>query len=671
MAGRAVLATAILVLAMSPLASAGAASDNPSPPAVNQAAGHGDRDGDHVDDAFQKVLRKASGGAKFAVIVTGEDVAGAQRAVGHFAVRRSLPLIDGFSATMTAGQALGLARRPGVRRVEQVSRVQAVDDGTDRDFGASQVPIDHPGVTGAGVGLCVVDTGVDPTHEQIAPRAVSFFDAINSGAAAYDDHGHGTHVTSIAAGDGTGGASASTFKGVAPGATLHAAKVLDASGNGDSDQVVAGTQWCTAQSDVQVISMSLGDTIGGDGTDALSLAVNAAVAGGDLVVVAAGNSGDLRQSINAPGTATGALTVGAVSEHSNPVGAARHDDGIFLAAFSSRGPTSDGRTKPDLVAPGLSVTAASAGSVSGYTTLSGTSMATPYVAGAAVLARQANPAAPVAQVRAALAGTARDVGAVGTDNEYGAGLVDVRAAVDTVLGVSPARTTAFPQLSRVTASVPSAGSVDIPIVVPTEAVGLPLALTLTINSGGPNGQCDPFFGCLFVEWSPDLDMELRSPSGSVLAVSECTLDGLSCGNGRQETIGIRPSVAGTHVLHVYAWQGAPGGTVSVDISMGPVGAAAPPPPPPSNLAPSANAGADRTIRTNKKTSLAAFTLDGSLSKDPDGSITSYSWLLDGSQVGTTARLPQSKGIGVYTYTLVVTDDDGATASDSVKITVRR
>ena len=272
-------------------------------------------------------------------------------------------------------------------------------------------------------------------------------------------------------------------------------------------------------------------------------------------------------------------------------------------------------------------------------------------------------------MRSGLTTTALDVGAAGADNEYGAGLLDARAAVDAVLGVSPVRRTAYPQQQRVTATVPNGGSVDIPVVVPPEAVGLPLGLTMTITSGGPNRPCDPFFGCLLVEWAPDLDMELRSPSGSVLAVSECTLAGLSCGVGRQETIGIRPSVAGTYVLQVYAWQDGPGGTVAVDVSRGPVGSVAQPPPPPANEPPVANAGPDRTVRVKGKQ--ASVTLDGSASVDPDGSIASYSWREGSTPVGSAARVTVKRGIGTYTFTLTVTDNKGATASDTVVVTVTR
>jgi len=420
---------------------------------------------------------------------------------------------------------------------------------------------------------------------------------------------------------------------------------------------------------VGVISMSLGDTAGGDGTDAVSLAVNAAVAGGKVAVVAAGNSGDLPGTINSPGTASGAITVGAVSDYSSPAGTDRHDDGIWLAAFSSRGPTADGRTKPDISAPGMTVRAAQAGTTSSYVTLSGTSMATPYVAGAALLARQAAPSATPAQIRSALTSTALDIGTAGTDNEYGAGLVDVRATVSSLLGDSPVLRTAFPQQSHLVVNVPDNGATDVPITVPAEGVGVPIAVTMTIS-----GQPLCYFGCLYVEWTPDLDVDLRSPAGTVVASSECALDGLSCGVGRQETIGYTPTAAGTYTLHVAAFTGDPnygkGGSATLDISQGPAGASSPPPPP-VNQPPVANAGRDQTVRTNKKTGLGTFTLDGRGSTDPDGTIASYLWTLGGTTVGTTPTVTLQRGIGTYTFTLRVTDNGGLSATDTVTVTVRR
>jgi serine protease AprX len=629
----------------------------------------GDRDGDHVSDDFEARLRAAPADRRLPVIITGLRALNAQRAVGSVRVTRELPLIDGFAATMRASQARALARVPGVRRVEADATAWALDDATNNDFGATAARADQPGLDGAGVGICIVDTGVDPNHEQIAPRTVTFKDFVNGRVAAYDDHGHGTHVAGIAAGDGIGGPDAATFVGVAPGASLFAAKVLNSAGSGTTSNIVAGIQWCHAQPDVDVISMSLGGG-GGDGTDALSVAVDQAVAGGEVVVVAAGNSGDAPETVTAPGVARSAITVGAVSDYSAPVGTDRHDDGIWLAGFSSRGPTSDGRIKPDIASPGVTVRSAKAGTTNEYATFSGTSMATPYVAGAVALALQANPSATPDQIKSALMASALDMGPIGTDNDWGAGLIDVRAFVDTVAGASPVDTTGFPTHTRVTGTVPNNGSVDVPIDVSSTGLGVPLAATVLID-GQP--ICTLF--CLGSEWSPDLDVKLLAPDGSVLATSDCALSGLSCGIGRQETMGIRPAVAGTYILRVTAFTGDPnngkGGAFAVDIMRGPLTTAEPPPPPPPpNEPPVADAGPDLTVRAASG-GKATFTLDGTASSDPDGVITAYRWTkgTTSTQVGTTAKVTLKRGVGTYTFRLRVTDDDGATDTDSVTVTV--
>lgn len=677
---RAVLASvsgALLVTALVPATTSAAPA--PTPPGPGSAQGpadvpRGDADGDHVSDEFAPRLRAAAAGEKLAVIVRGLGADRAAATAGPFRVTQQLPLVDGFSAVMTAAQARALARHPGVFRVDQDGPVRALDDATGSDFGATAAWADRPGLDGSGVGICVIDTGVDPAHEQIAPRTVTFHDFVGSRATAYDDHGHGTHVTSIAAGDGVGSSSAATYRGVAPAADLYAAKVLDSTGYGSDSQVIAGIQWCHDQAGVRVLSMSLGDTIVSDGSDPVSAAVNAAESGGDVVVVAAGNSGDGPGTIAAPGVATGALTVGAASDWSAPVGTARHDDGIWLAAFSSRGPVAGTElTKPDVTAPGVSVTAANAGTTSGYVTMSGTSMATPYVAGAVALGLEAAASATPAQVRSAVMTSAADRGPAGLDNEWGAGLIDVRAFVDTLTGAASPRRTAFPTWTRTTGSVPTNGFVNVPITVGADGLGVPLAVTLTVTSG--QLSCDVYcqLGLTAGEWTPDLDVELRDPSGAIVADSQCALSGVSCATGRQETIGIRPTVAGTYTLRVYAWTGGSGagGTYAVDVSRGPLGGGTVEPPPSGNQPPVAIAGPDRSVKVDKRTKTASFTLTGSGS-DPEGGALTFRWTRqDGSEVSTSAAMTDTRPAGTYTYTLTVTDPGGLSGSDSATVTVRR
>lgn len=276
------------------------------------------------------------------------------------------------------------------------------------------------GYDGKGVRIAVLDTGVDATHPDLKGQ-VSASKNFTSAPTAGDVVGHGTHVASIAA--GTGAQSKGTFKGVAPGATILNGKVLDDSGFGDDSGILAGMEWAAAQG-ADIVNMSLGgmDT---PETDPLEAAVDKLSAEkGVLFAIAAGNEGP--QSIGSPGSADSALTVGAV------------DDKDKLADFSSTGPRlGDGAVKPDVTAPGVDITAASAkgndiaGEVgekpAGYMTISGTSMATPHVAGAAALLKQQHPEWTYTELKGAL--TASTKGGKYTPFEQGSGRVQVDKAI--------------------------------------------------------------------------------------------------------------------------------------------------------------------------------------------------------------------------------------------------
>ncbi|MFF5444023.1 S8 family serine peptidase [Streptomyces sp. NPDC012888] len=259
------------------------------------------------------------------------------------------------------------------------------------------------GYDGKGVKIAVLDTGIDATHPDLAGKVLAARDFSGSGSAA-DRHGHGTHVASIAA--GTGAKSGGRFKGVAPGAELLNGKVLGDHGFGDDSGILAGIEWAVAQG-AQVVNLSLG---GADypGVDPLEAAVNQLSAEkGVLFAIAAGNQGQSGPgSVDSPGSADAALTVGAV------------DGADVLADFSGTGPrVGDGAVKPDVTAPGVDTTAAAApGSLlvgrygenpAGYLTISGTSMATPHAAGAAALLKQKHPKWTGAQLKGVLAGSAK------------------------------------------------------------------------------------------------------------------------------------------------------------------------------------------------------------------------------------------------------------------------
>ncbi|MGW3955466.1 S8 family peptidase [Streptomyces sp. NPDC004752] len=276
------------------------------------------------------------------------------------------------------------------------------------------------GYTGKGVKIAVLDTGVDATHPDLKNQVVESKN-FTSAADATDHYGHGTHVASIAA--GTGAKSGGTYKGVAPDAKILNGKVLDDTGFGDDSGILAGMEWA-AQQGADVINLSLGgyDT---PEIDPLEAEVNKLSAQqGVLFAIAAGNEGP--QSVGSPGSADAALTVGAV------------DDKDALADFSSTGPRNgDGAIKPDVTAPGVDITAAAApGSVidqevgqkpPGYLTISGTSMATPHVAGAAALLKQQHPDWGYTELKGALTGSTK--GGTYTPFQQGSGRIQVDKAV--------------------------------------------------------------------------------------------------------------------------------------------------------------------------------------------------------------------------------------------------
>ncbi|HEX2028175.1 MAG TPA: S8 family peptidase [Nitriliruptorales bacterium] len=556
-------------------AALGDADHQPPPPQT-------DLDGDGIAEDLEARLADAAPDERLPILVSHEpnvDADTLARAAGGLEQLHRFGIVDGFAATATPGRVRSLARHPQVRRVELNGTVRATLDAATDDFGSDRAGWVF-GVDGAGVGICVVDTGVDPGHEQLDGRApIPFFDAVHGRTTAYDDHGHGTHVAAIAAGDGTGGADAARYAGVAPAAAVYAAKVLDQNGSGSNADVIDGVQWCAAQPGVAVISMSLGSDGASDGTDLLSQAVDAAEAGGDVVVVAAGNAGDAPGTVGSPGAARGAVTVGALAPWSAPSGS-RGAHGVYLAAFSSRGPTADGRIKPDLAAPGVRIMAAQAGTTSGYVAYSGTSMATPFVSGGAALLLDAVPALAPGEVRGRLEGSAQARGPAGRDSDWGAGALDVPSALADALGASWISPSDYPRVRRTSGIVADHGSWSWTFEVDSGSLDIPIAVAVAIDGAlacalqlGPN--------CWRWEWSPDLDAELTDPIGTVLSTSICPASNdpadaePRCGAGRQELLYAMPTVAGTYTVTVWPFSDSPndgkGGSFAVEASAGPLG----------------------------------------------------------------------------------------------------
>ncbi|MFF2409877.1 S8 family serine peptidase [Streptomyces sp. NPDC058092] len=277
------------------------------------------------------------------------------------------------------------------------------------------------GYDGSNVKVTVLDSGVDATHPDLAGRIAEAVDFTNSPKGAVDEHGHGTHVASTIA--GTGQASDGLRRGVAPGAKLSIGRVCGSDGSCAGSAVIAGMEWA-AKSGADVVNMSLGGAPS-DGKDVLSTTVNTlSRTYGTLFVIAAGNAGPDSETVGSPGAADEALTVAAV------------DKSDQMARFSSRGPrVGDGAVKPDISAPGVAIVAARAkGTGMGkpvddfYTSASGTSMATPYMAGAAAIVAQQHPDFTGRQIKSPLMATSKDLGH--DLFAQGAGRVDVARAVD-------------------------------------------------------------------------------------------------------------------------------------------------------------------------------------------------------------------------------------------------
>ncbi|MFK4082976.1 S8 family serine peptidase [Kribbella sp. NPDC020789] len=347
-----------------------------------------------------------------------------QSAVVGAARSRALTSLGARAAAVSkskAGSFWASVHNQPISRVTLDRRVQVKLDQSVPQIGAPAAW--QRGLTGKGSKIAILDSGIDPTHPDVAGR-IAASQNFSAAEDTVDHKGHGTHVASIAAGNGA--ASGGKYKGVAPEATLLNGKVLDDSGGGDYSGIIAGMEWAAAQG-ADVANLSLGSYDPSDGTDDLSLAVNRISAEtGLLFVVAAGNCYSSNPAtVTSPAAADDAVAVGNLER-----------DGS-VNPTSCHGPRAgDGALKPEISAPGTDIVAArAAGTDLGqpvddhYTTLSGTSMATPHVAGTAALLAQAHPDWTFRQLRERLISTADPQPGSGLD-EQGAGRVDADQATD-------------------------------------------------------------------------------------------------------------------------------------------------------------------------------------------------------------------------------------------------
>ncbi|OYD59854.1 peptidase S8 [Fictibacillus aquaticus] len=470
--------------------------------------------------------------------------------LGAFKKNFDYKVFNGMAATMTVKQIELMKLLPFVKQVEYDAPVKINLSTANASFGTEKARSDF-GLTGDMDGnersytkndavVAVIDTGIDAAHADLdGGKVIGWKDLVNNRATAYDDQGHGTHCASIVAGEGDAN---SANKGVAPGAALVGVKVLDSQGSGSMSTVAAGIDWAVQNKDVygiEVLSLSLGSSGSSDGKDATSVAVNNASAAGLAVAVAAGNEGPQSKTIGSPGAAEKAITVGA--------GADLGENGFNLTYFSSRGPTADGRVKPDIFAPGYNITAAKANSGNQYVTYSGTSMATPFTAGTIALMEDANPGITEPEIKNALYSTAIDFGPAGKDSEYGYGRLDGYAAVKAaggLSGVGPAVPNHFYKGTSISSGASHTYTLNV------DNTAFPISLTLITPNWSP--------GFLIFGPSHSYKVSLVDPTGATVASSTQ--------NERQDHTAYKPTKTGAYKVVVSSSKGS--GAYYLDVSAG-------------------------------------------------------------------------------------------------------
>ncbi len=371
-----------------------------------------------------------------------------------FVPRFRFHVINIISGTVPVARVNDLLDVPGVVFVSFNGPVEAFLDEAVPQHGADQVW--DLGFTGEGMNIAVIDTGIDAAHVGLNdfdddmltydPKVIAFYDAINSpnqtdgSTTPYDDQGHGSHCAGISAGTGEG-SDGKMYRGVAPGSALIGVKVLDSGGSGTFDQVMAGMQWCIDMKDVfniRAATMSLGGVwlieLTQSQEERLTSLANTMVHEGIALCIAAGNDGAYG-TIGTPGAARDVITVGATDHNRD------------LAIYSSKGPTYEGLIKPNVAGVGGGAGVGSPGVMSvafntgnQYTRMSGTSMATPMVAGIMTIILQANPDLEPLTVRSILEYTAEYrwlTDPSRPNNDYGWGFVEALPALEEAVLLDP------------------------------------------------------------------------------------------------------------------------------------------------------------------------------------------------------------------------------------------
>ncbi|MDQ3985704.1 MAG: S8 family serine peptidase [Actinomycetota bacterium] len=547
-----------------------------------------DRNGNKIfDDLERKIVSLSAGDSVEAIVLfeggnSGGQIAAARSAVGPFRTIYEYETMPGVAGEFTIGQIRALAARDQTLQIQLNAAVDFHMDTARTSYGVDRAVADfgHDGNNESGacpalktyckddVVVAVIDSGIHYGHPDLDGGKVlgginCTYGECSSLYTYADGSGHGTASAGIIAGEGE---VSPQHRGVAPGAGLVSVKV------GSSGTTVAALdaaiEWTIANRDtygIEVMNMSLGAAGPSDGTESSSRLTNRAAAAGILPVSAAGNRGPDPAGIGFPGSAKYSLTVGGMSEPRDREGS--FAPGFSLALSSGRGPTADGRVKPDVLAPSTDVTTTNLSSTY-YGMSSGTSVASPFAAGVAALALDANPslitsgiacasddtsiecadgvidASMDMRLKHAITSTAVDWGITGPDNEYGHGRLDAYAVMQNVTGLPGAGGPTNPAHTFFSGTLASGGSVEHSISAST--VEFPIAATLIMVDRAAGAT------------TPDFNLELVDPSGAVVAASRLDY------NLRQDDFGFIPTATGIYKVRVVAASGS--GAYWLDVS---------------------------------------------------------------------------------------------------------
>jgi serine protease AprX len=351
-------------------------------------------------------------------------------------VKYKLPMIDSYVLELPEKYVGELKGIQGVETVENDAQITAQMDIARQTI--NTIWADDRGVSGKGIGIAVVDTGVYPHNDLVNKknRIVGFKDFVGKKEFPYDDNGHGTHVAGIICGDGY--ESNGKYKGVAIGSNIIGVKVLNKKGSGNISDVLAGIQWILDNKkrfNIRIVNLSVGmKDIEGE-KSALVRGVNAAWDNGLIVVTAAGNNGPEEGTITTPGISRKVITVGS-SDDAETVKIMED----LISDYSGRGPTKECIKKPDVVAPGSNIIACNTDKAYspndkyyptkdiGYTKKSGTSMATPMVSGCIALLLSKYPELTGKDIKLKLKESTIDLGF--SQAHQGWGLIDVKKLLE-------------------------------------------------------------------------------------------------------------------------------------------------------------------------------------------------------------------------------------------------